>query len=809
VVSTNLPRSLFNRQRVYLLLALIVFLASVYMLTYSGRIESEDTLYLFNATGSLVRYGDFLLDLSAGVRPPESFYTVQEYPLQSVNTEPLPIVLAAPLFWLANQLPNVGLVHAVWLFNVLVCAMSGGVLFLYALALGYDERTALFGAVIFGLATIVWPYSKSFFREPLALLLILLAGLFAERWRDGRFRSVALLIGLALTLGGALLSKQAGAFALPSLAIILLPGTHALRRIGRRRLLIGVALLVVLVVAVFVGLSQLDSSLNPINQMQRFIALAFEENSYLLRGLHSQLLSIGGSVWGTSPVLLLAIPGIWLLYRRRQMRYIWASLLLLAIFAVVYTGNRGPDWFGGTSWPPRFLVPVVPYLFLLTLPVIDRIIHQPRLLLVLGFGLLATYSVWVQLSGVSYWWGDFPSMLPSEANGLLEWSDGLNRVEYLRWVIIPQEWASRPFDFAWVRADVPGWAVAFAALGLVSGAGLWWLLRTPPQPSPQAERESRRVLFASLLPVVFSVLTWLGLRAIYSDPMYYGGETALHEMMPIINAETGRGDVVLMNMGHERFLLNYGKTDGARIIGLSFQRGERYAPEQPPRAVSGDVDVLLSGRQGPFINSLAETRERLWLLMDTGPFLTWSIRPVERFMAQHYYPLRVIETGPTVRLIEYSTANAPNINGFRGTDEVTDLQYGDSIRLVGYTLPDGTTYAAGDVLSMSLYWQTDAALTSDYTVAWFLADENGGVAVEGGNWQPSGGFAATTIWQAGMPIWDNRALRLPETLAAGRYRLWVLLYDFNESGALRRLPVVGAEVIEGTIGVLPTVIEVR
>jgi hypothetical protein len=809
VTSSNLPRSLLNRQRVYLLLALIVFLASIYMFTYSGRIESEDTLYLFNATGSLVRYGDFLLDLSAGVRPPESFNTIQDYPLQSVNTEPLPIVLAAPFYWLANQLPNVGLVHAVWLFNIFVCAAAGGVLFLYALALGYDERTGVFGAAVFGLATIIWPYSKSFFREPLALLLILLVGLFAERWRAGGFRSISLLFGLGLTLGGALLSKQAGAFALPSLMIILAPGNHALRRVGRRYLLIGSVLLFALVFAVFVALSQLDSSLNPINQMQRFTALAFEENSYLLRGLHSQLLSIGGSVWGTSPILLLAIPGISLLVRRRQMRYVWASLLLLLIFAVVYTGNRGPDWFGGTSWPPRFLVPVVPFLFLLTLPVIDRVIHQSWSLLTVGFVLLAVYSIWVQLSGVSYWWGDFPSMLPSEANGLLEWSDGLNRVEYLRWVIIPQQWVTRPLDFAWVRTNAPLWALTFGALAIVSGFGLWWPLRTPFRPFPQAEMGSKRLIFTGLLPVAFIMLTWLGLRAIYADPMYYGDNTALHDMMPIINAETGRGDVLLMNMGHERFLLNYGKTDGARIIGLSFQRGERYAPEQPPRTISNDVDTLLSGRQGPFINSLAQSRERLWLLMDTGPFLTWNIRPVELYMTQHYYPMRVIETAPTVRLIEYSTTSAPNNNAFRGPDNVSDLQYGDSIRLVGYTLPDGTSYVAGDALPLSLYWQTDALLTSDYTVAWFLADANGAVVVEGGNWQPGGGFAATSGWLPNVPVWDNRALRLPETLAAGHYRLWVLLYDFDESGALRRLPVTGTEVIEGNIGILPTVIELR
>jgi hypothetical protein len=62
----------------------------------------------------------------------------------------------------------------------------------------------------------------------------------------------------------------------------------------------------------------------------------------------------------------------------------------------------------------------------------------------------------------------------------------------------------------------------------------------------------------------------------------------------------------------------------------------------------------------------------------------------------------------------------------------------------------------------------------------------------------------TTLWLPEIPIWDNRALYLPAVLAPGEYRLWVILYSFDSEGTLQRLPVSGGEVIEGTIGVLPT-----
>src|SRR5690606_1075831 len=114
--------------------------------------------------------------------------------------------------------------------------------------------------------------------------------------------------------------------------------------------------------------------------------------------LHSYLLSIGGSFWGTSPVLLLAVPGIWWLHRQRQYRYILVALVMILAFAVVYALRQGSSWFGGLSWPPRFLLPVLVFPFLCTLPVIDRVIHgRASRLLVIGFALVTLYSLWWQI----------------------------------------------------------------------------------------------------------------------------------------------------------------------------------------------------------------------------------------------------------------------------------------------------------------------------------------------------------------------------------------------------------------------------
>jgi hypothetical protein len=74
------------------------------------------------------------------------------------------------------------------------------VLSLYAIALGYDERTAILAALMFGVGTAVFPYTKSFFREPLLLLVLLTCALLVERFRAGGFRSWRLLIAVILCL---------------------------------------------------------------------------------------------------------------------------------------------------------------------------------------------------------------------------------------------------------------------------------------------------------------------------------------------------------------------------------------------------------------------------------------------------------------------------------------------------------------------------------------------------------------------------------------------------------------------------------
>lgn len=799
---THPPR---HRRSAALLVTLLVFLASIYMLTYSGRIESGDSLQLFDATSSLVQFKDLLLDESAWFEPPAVFnLPADAFPLRTVDTLPLQPILAAPLYWLATRIPGIGLVHAVWLFNVIVSAATAGVLFLYALALGYRQTTALLAALALALATIIWPYSKSFFREPLLTLCILAAALALERWRAGHYRSFKLLAAGIIAMAGGLLTKESLIFAMPALAIIAIPAAGDRPRWKRLEILLLLLVGLFVVLASFVSWYLVFRGLG-IRPPAVFFATYLP---YFPTSLHGYLFSIGGSFWGTSPVTLLAVPGAWLLYQSGQRRYLWAAIWMVLAFALGHAVLRREHWFGGLSWPPRFLVPLIPFLIILALPVFDRLVRRPIPRgLILVSCLVLLYSVWVQLSAVTLWWGDYPGALPSESGQLMEWGGGLNQLQYLRWVIIPSLWDERPLDFAWIRAGAPAWALAFSALALISGLALWRM--SLPGESSMTGRWARRAGVA--LPLLFLLAAGVGLRMIYRDDLYVGSNEALRALLPVLDAETHAGDVILLDSGlhqpgYERFFLNYYALDTARVVSLPPQPGERFAPDESPQVVSDNPDALLTNLTVPLIYALASRQERLWLVTDTGPFIAWNVRPVERFMASHYYPIRVITMDPIVRLIEYSTVDAPDPVGFRGPEYLTALVYGDALRLVGYTLPSGTSYTPGQALPISLYWQAQTPMDQNYTVAWFLADPSHTVVAQGADSQPGGEFAPTSQLQIGVPIWDNRALRLD--IQPGQYRIWVKVYSVGSDNQAHDLPVTGETILDQTIGVLDTVIEV-
>ncbi len=765
------------------------------MLTYSGVIESGDTMRYLDAVSSVVRFGDWLYDEALNISPPldvdnRAFYPLGRYELE----ETLHIYLASFLYRLADILPDVGFVHAVWLFNILVTAVTGWLLFFLALAMGWDARTAAFVVVIFGLCTIAWPYTKSFFRDPLVMPFLVATTIAALRWRQSRYRHWAWALSALFSFWGAIQTKNSAFFALPAVLVMIMPWTQSvfLRRLVW--LILGCICLATLLM-IYAPAVWDAPFLDAIGVRTDFIPVA----------LHSYLLSVGGSFWGTSPIALLALPAfvLW----RGQQKYIVFFVLLLMGYAFGHAFFSGVHWFGGLSWPPRFLVPLAPFIALAGAPFYHRLIFKRSLWAFAVFALITAYSLWIQFNGVALNWSFYTKVLPADSGGLSEWLPGLNSIPYLRWVLLPQYWGRFPFEFAHARAGIGVWVPGYILLALGALAVIAWLGRRPM---------GRRVLYGVVaLPLVFLGFTYFNLRALYAqDVLYWSDKQALHEALDILRQQGRAGDVVILtDPTYQRFIVNYNDLDGIRFIVLPLQPGERPSEKQPPAILTANNEKALALRTVPIIHALASPRERIWLLTNSGPFTPWASRPVERYLTRYYYLIGehpTPTTDATVRLLEYSTISATDPYAQRGPLSAHTATFGQSIELVGLDLPMGTTYRAGDVLPVSLLWRAVAPVEHDYIVAWFLADAQSGIPLaQGFDSTPSGGFAPTSGWRPGAPVWDNRALVIPQDAPDGSYRLWVVLYRLGEGGEIERLIVDGEQVLEDTILVLPLEIVVR
>lgn len=780
-------------------------MASFYMLTFRGRIESGDTLRALDAMTSQARFDDWWMDESVWFKYQLKVRDTTNLPLAEYDVEErLNIQLAQPLLQLAQRIPHLGNIHTVWLFNVVVTALSVGLLYLLVRSLGYSELIGVGVAVSAGIATNMWAYSQTFFREPLVSLFALLALLSIQLLRKKGW----LLWGFSLVLTVLLLTlasltKFSAIMILPAMMVFLVPNIPAFDNPRIRQ--ISVTLLIAQLVGL--GIMMLFEPFPEV--LQSFVARFNETPEVISYALRIYILSPGGSLWGTSPVLILSIIGSVMLLRNKQHRLVWTIWLAFLGYTVGHAVTTGPEWFGGQSWPPRFLTPVIPVLMIGVAPVLQHIVeHRKKLLGLLWIGLLI-YGIWIQFSAVSLMWYQYEDSLPPESAGLTEWEPGLINPQYFRWVVLPTRWQDLGFDFLWVRANYANWGIQFGIYALVLFAGMAWTLH---------RKKSKLVWISPLLVVLGGTLVLTNLWAVYfKDPVTQSQKESLHEVLDIVTQQAEADDILILpNNTYERFFLNHLDADKPRPIILPPQPAEPASQQQPAEVASNNPNDWLTLSTIRVIHHVALKNDHFWYLANTSPFMQWSFRPFERYMAMYYYPLREVELqtpDDTVRLLEYSVRRqAPNPFLTFSGDYASDLQYGDNIRLTGFYLPNGVRYAGGETIELSLLWQSDAQLEYDYTVAWLIASaETGQFVAQGQDAMPQAGFAPTTRWMPNSPVWDNRAIRLPQNLDSGEYVIWVLLYRYNpDTASIDRLPVSGeATTDNGTIGVLPVTLVIN
>lgn len=359
-------------------LALFALLAGIYLLTTGGHTSSKDEELLFGVTESLVRWQSFALNAARPNDTPIYSYYGPGQPITAMPLYALGRTLAA--LFPEDAYPWVTRVITLWL-NPLVVAATGALVYLAVVLLDYSRRIAIATTFIYGFATMAWPYSKTFFSEPLtamplfaAFVLLLYDCKQQQSGNSGVSRSMVLLVLSGFLATYALTVKVHGALIFPFVALYagmcLLPTTlpfawkNVVQQAALRKTIVVRWLawgLGAAIVFALLGLYQWHLYGDPFSTGYGSSVFSHFNPKYFWYRLSGLVWSPGrGIIWYAPPTMLWPI-GMWLLWKRN-----WQVTLVCGAVVFAHLGFYALllYWHGGGSWGPRYLTIALPFLVL-------------------------------------------------------------------------------------------------------------------------------------------------------------------------------------------------------------------------------------------------------------------------------------------------------------------------------------------------------------------------------------------------------------------------------------------------------------
>ena len=267
-----------------------------------------------------------------------------------------PSLAAVPAYWLARHVlsaAGVDLNLAVYwalrvanvLANALPSALLGALLYLFLAELGLDVRLRIWAAFAYGLGTLALPYSTALFGHQFAAVCV--AGAFMLLWRQRRGWSAGRAVAAGALMGLAAISDCMGlvfALLLGIYAVFAALGRGEQARVGiaaAARRIAPVALVAALVLCIQLAANWASFG-GPFELAQAHHATfgAHHEAGFLgvgrpkLEALYQLTVGPYRGLFFGSPLLLLALPGLFLLGRKMRAESIiigaaWLAVLLI------------------------------------------------------------------------------------------------------------------------------------------------------------------------------------------------------------------------------------------------------------------------------------------------------------------------------------------------------------------------------------------------------------------------------------------------------------------------------------------------
>lgn len=597
-----------NRQAIGLFIFFIFI--GIYGLSYSGIAVTDDEQLFASAAISLSRNGELRAPQLSGNDRLEGEY-------KSVG--PLHPAIGALLLRL-NLFRNAGSVQLLFLLPLLYTALTGILILRLAMFTGYSLQTGVFAALAFGLSTIAWPYAKTYFREPLSMLLLMVVWLSFEIIIAINTENHSKLIGFAvfcLALVGLLLTKIQLIVAVPILALIgfrWLMSNHKTIMLPKHMWVGGTAIFLISLLMVHFLLNYIL----PVEINSR-LSISFLEFGWrrILSSPHTAFwnaivgatFSIGKGFFWYSPITILAFFSLigafrWRRWRKRDVYLPWLIFIaLLVTHALVYD----EEWWNIT-WSTRFLLPVLPLMVVAGLPALDQLLSSDRRIFRLipfalfAFGCLIQLSA-VLISDITYLiqlYQKYGTVYPDP----IIWGLGTTPVVgHIRMILEGTNW-----DLVLWRTykEHPSAVVSavfiIVSIGMSGIFGLWQSLYRKSYKLPPA-------IAISMSCVAVVLLGSILIQIAHEDTRYYSAREDFAHINEWINQNTRPGDAILVDAYLEPiwyYLWNFGETK-LPIYSL---------PDHESQARTGLTSIPNKPSNDHLYQMLGNRHDRLWLVCE-------------------------------------------------------------------------------------------------------------------------------------------------------------------------------------------------
>jgi mannosyltransferase len=304
-----------------------------------------------------------------------------------------------------------------------------------------------------------------------------------------------------------------------------------------------------------------------------------------------------------------------------------------------------------------------------------------------------------------------------------------------------------PIIFMWfAQATRPAFykflVVAVPFLALLFGRGLGTLLE-----GGSARRRAPVLLLGAGLLALFLAGNAQALVKLYDDPAYARAD--YRGMAARIAAGDHPNAGIILNAANQWEVFTYYYREGVPVYPIP-----RGAPDAA--AIAAELEEI------------AARHDRLYAIF-WGEAERDPERLVERWLDAHAFKATDEWVGD-VRFVVYAVP--PEVA--QSMETTINAQFGEAISLHGYTLR-GTEVAAGDIIQVTLFWETAQPLSARYKVFLHLT-AGAGAPVAQRDSEPGGGLALTSTWVPGEIVADNHGVFVPPATPPGDYQLLLGLY---------------------------------